>query len=54
VGGGPTTGRRLRHKPAPPTGLARRITRHRDQRRLPYLQPYGADDAPARIDGISA
>ncbi|CAM5301249.1 HNH endonuclease OS=Streptomyces tendae OX=1932 GN=F3L20_26695 PE=4 SV=1 [Streptomyces tendae] len=46
----------LRHKPAPPTGLAWRIigTGHRDPRWLPYLQPYGADDALARIDGISA
>ncbi|CAM5665649.1 HNH endonuclease OS=Streptomyces alboniger OX=132473 GN=CP975_12095 PE=4 SV=1 [Streptomyces alboniger] len=43
-------------KPAPPTGLAWRIigTGHRDPRWLPYLQPYGADDALARIDGISA
>jgi 5-methylcytosine-specific restriction endonuclease McrA len=49
-------GWRLRHKPAPPTGLAWRIigTGHRDPRWLPYLQPYGADDALARIDGISA
>src|SRR5690606_40226253 len=46
-------GWRLRHKPAPPTGLAWRIigTGHRDPRWLPYLQPYGADDAMARIDG---
>ncbi|MFE6388771.1 HNH endonuclease, partial [Nocardiopsis dassonvillei] len=27
---------------------------HRDPRWLPYLQPYGAEDAMARIDGISA
>jgi 5-methylcytosine-specific restriction endonuclease McrA len=49
-------GWRLRHKPAPPTGLAWRIigTGHRDPRWLPYLQPYGADDALARIDGVSA
>lgn len=49
-------GWRLRHKPAPPTGLAWRIigTGHRDPRWLPYLQPYGAEDAMARIDGISA
>ena len=49
-------GWRLRHQPAPPSGLAWRIigTGHRDPRWLPYLQPYGADDAMARIDGISA
>ncbi|MEU5581359.1 MULTISPECIES: HNH endonuclease [Streptomyces] len=49
-------GWRLRHKPAPPSGLAWRIigTGHRDPRWLPYLQPFGADDAMARIDGISA
>jgi hypothetical protein len=49
-------GWRLRHKPAPPTGLAWRIigTGHRDPRWLPYLQPYGAEEALARIDGISA
>ncbi|WP_328913574.1 MULTISPECIES: HNH endonuclease [unclassified Streptomyces] len=49
-------GWRLRHQPAPPSGLAWRIigTGHRDPRWLPYLQPFGADDALARIDGISA
>jgi 5-methylcytosine-specific restriction endonuclease McrA len=46
-------GWRLRHQPAPPSGLAWRIigTGHRDPRWMPYLQPYGADDALARIEG---
>jgi 5-methylcytosine-specific restriction endonuclease McrA len=49
-------GWRMRHQPAPPSGLAWRIigTGHRDPRWLPYLRPFGADDAVARIDGISA
>jgi 5-methylcytosine-specific restriction endonuclease McrA len=49
-------GWRLRHQPGPPSGLAWRIigTGHRDPRWLPYLQPYGADDAMARIEGRSA
>ncbi|MFE1357403.1 HNH endonuclease [Streptomyces harbinensis] len=49
-------GWRLRHKPGPPSGLAWRIigTGHRDPRWLPYLQPYGADDALARIEGRSS
>lgn len=52
----PELGWRLRHQPAPPTGLAWRIigTGHRDPRWLPYLQPFGADDVLARIDGVSA
>ncbi|MCX0243869.1 HNH endonuclease [Streptomyces sp. NPDC016469] len=52
----PELGWRLHQQPAPPTGLAWRIigTGHRDPRWLPYLQPFGADDAMARIDGISA
>ncbi|GAA2440240.1 HNH endonuclease [Streptomyces macrosporus] len=43
----------MRHQPAPPTGLAWRIigTGHRDPRWLPYLRPYGAEEALARIDG---
>ncbi|NUV47644.1 HNH endonuclease, partial [Streptomyces sp. CAI-78] len=47
-------GWRLRHKPAPPTGLAWRIigTGHRDPRWLPYLQPFGGDDALARIEHV--
>lgn len=49
-------GWRLRHQPEPPSGLAWRIigTGHRDPRWLPYLRPYGADDAMARIDGRSS
>jgi 5-methylcytosine-specific restriction endonuclease McrA len=49
-------GWRMRHQPAPPSGLAWRIigTGHRDPRWLPYLQPFGADDAMARIDGTPA
>ncbi|SOD66308.1 5-methylcytosine-specific restriction endonuclease McrA [Streptomyces zhaozhouensis] len=45
-------GWRLRHTPGPPSGLAWRIigTGHRDPRWLPYLRPYGADDALARIE----
>ena len=41
--------------PAPPTGLAWRIigTGHRDPRWLPYLQPYGAEAAMARIDSVA-
>lgn len=46
-------GWRLRHQPAPPAGLAWRIigTGHKDPRWMPYLRPYEADDALARIDG---
>ncbi|GAB3111421.1 HNH endonuclease [Streptomyces calidiresistens] len=43
-------GWRLRHQPAPPSGLAWRIigTGHRDPRWLPYLLPYGVgEEAPA-------
>lgn len=49
-------GWRMRRQPAPPSGLAWRIigTGHRDPRWMPYLQPYGAQEAVARIDGISA
>jgi 5-methylcytosine-specific restriction endonuclease McrA len=49
-------GWRMRHQPAPPSGLAWRIigTGHRDPRWMPYLQTYGAEHALARIDGISA
>ncbi|GAA2928418.1 MULTISPECIES: HNH endonuclease [Streptomycetaceae] len=52
----PELGWRLRHQPAPPSGLAWRIigTGHRDPRWLPYLQPFGADDVMARIDGVPA
>lgn len=50
-------GWRLRHQPAPPSGLAWRIigTGHRDPRWMPYLQPYGAEDALERIGiGVAA
>ncbi len=48
-------GWRLRHPPAPPTGLAWRIigTGHRDPRWLPYLRPYGAEDVMAWIDSVA-
>ncbi|NEA40172.1 HNH endonuclease [Streptomyces sp. SID11385] len=47
-------GWRLRHAPAPPSGLAWRIigTGHRDPSWLPYLRPFGADDALARIEAL--
>ncbi|WP_165989393.1 HNH endonuclease [Streptomyces sp. YIM 98790] len=45
-------GWRLRYQPAPPKGLAWRIlgTGHRDPRWLPYLRPYGGDEALERFE----